>query len=68
MTSIKTLLAAAATLALVSSPALAQTAAKPASTAAKPKAASTAASTAAKPALPPLTLGAAIPVVCLLIL
>ncbi len=65
MTSIKTLLAAAATLALVSSPALAQTAAKPASTAAKPKAASTAASTAAKPALPPLTLGAAIPGVCL---
>ena len=65
MTSIKTLLAAAATLALVSSPALAQTAAKPASTAAKPKAASTAASTAAKPALQPLTLGAAIPGVCL---
>ena len=65
MTSIKTLLAAAATLALVSSPALAQTAAKPASTAAKPKTASTAAAAAAKPALPPLTLGAAIPGVCL---
>ena len=65
MTRIKTLLAASAVLALVSTSALAQTApAKPA-TAAKPKTAATA--SAAKPAaaLPPLTLGAAIPGVCL---
>ena len=61
MTSIKTLLAAAATLAIASSPALAQTAPKPA--AAKPKA--TAAAPATKAAPPPLTLGAAIPGVCL---
>ena len=51
MTSIKTLLAAAAALAIASTPA------------AKPKAA--AAAPAAKAALPPLTLGAAIPGVCL---
>ena len=66
MTRIKTLLAASAALALVSTSALAQTApAKPAASAAKPKATATA--TAAKPAstLPPLTLGAAIPGVCL---
>jgi outer membrane protein len=53
---------AAATLAIVSTPALAQTATKPA-TAAKPKPA--AAAPATKAALPPLTLGAAIPGVCL---
>ncbi len=63
MTSIKTLLAAAAALAIASTPALAQTTPKPATPAAKPKAA--AAAPAAKTALPPLTLGAAIPGVCL---
>ena len=63
MTSIKTLLAAAAALAIASTPALAQTTPKPATPAAKPKAA--AAAPAAKAALPPLTLGAAIPGVCL---
>jgi outer membrane protein len=62
MTSIKTLLAAAAVVAVASSPALAQT--KPA---AKPKA-PVSAPAAARPAaanLPPLNLGAAIPGVCL---
>ena len=63
MTSIKTLLATAAALAIASTPALAQTTPKPATPAAKPKAA--AAAPAAKAALPPLTLGAAIPGVCL---
>ncbi len=63
MTHIKTLLAAAAALAIASTPALAQTTPKPATPAAKPKAA--AAAPAAKAALPPLTLGAAIPGVCL---
>jgi outer membrane protein len=63
MTSIKTLLAAAAALAIASTPALAQTTPKAATPAAKPKAA--AAAPAAKAALPPLTLGAAIPGVCL---
>ena len=63
MTSIKTLLAAAAALAIASTPALAQTTPKPATPAAKPKAA--AAAPAAKAALPPRTLGAALPGVCL---
>jgi Skp family chaperone for outer membrane proteins len=64
MTSIKTLLAAVAVVAVASTPALAQT--KPAAKAKAPAAASAAA--AAKPAaasMPPLTLGAAIPGVCL---